>query len=65
MANATPVVSPADVVKIIAYSQNADGTLSPTVLANTGSPKILPVDVAPVQFFTQNGDGTLSPANIS
>lgn len=62
----TPVLSPADVVKIIAFTQNPDGTLSPTVLAHTGSgPTISPVNALKVLFFSQNGDGTLSSTSLA
>jgi len=62
---ASPIVSPADVVKIIAFTQNPDGTLSPTALVAAGNPVISPADAQAVWFFSQNGDGTLSSTSLA
>ena len=65
MANEFAVILPTQAVKIIAYQQNGDGTLSPTPLTIASpTPNVNPNVVAPVLFFSQNGDGTLSPTII-
>ena len=65
MALEEAVILPTQAVKIIAYQQNGDGTLSPTPLTQVGGgPIILPTTAVPVQFFSQNSDGTLSPKPI-
>jgi hypothetical protein len=61
------VIPPTQARKIIAYSQNADGTLSPTPLsiAPITTPVVTPNLVAKAWFFIQNADGTLSPTVLS
>lgn len=62
----TPVVSPADVIKVIIYNQNSDGTLSSALSPSASTPKISPVDAAPVWVFnTVNADGTLTSSIVS
>jgi hypothetical protein len=60
-------ISDKDARKIIAYSQNSDGTLSPTPLAKASitTPVITPNLAARAWFFIQNSDGTLSPTVLS
>lgn len=68
MSNGLPIVSPADVVKIVIYNQtNADGSLSPAALAQaSATPIVLPVDAQAVWVFnSQNADGSLSPSTVS
>lgn len=64
MADAAPIISPSEAVIIIAYTQNANGTLSPTPLSTTAGPVVNPVDAVRTWFFIQNPDGTLSPSSI-
>lgn len=62
----TPVVSPADVVKIVLYNQNVDGSLTAAALSQTAAtPVVLPTNAQPSWAFTQNVDGSLSPFTVS
>lgn len=66
MANAPPVVSPADVTIIVIYNQNGDGTLSPALTPSAATPVVTPNKAIPVQVFnTVNADGTLSSSTVS
>lgn len=66
MANATPVVSPADVIKIVIVNQtNADGTLTPANLSQaSATPVVSPVDAQTYWIFVVNSDGTLTSTKI-
>lgn len=66
MADAPPVVSPADVAIIVIYNQNGDGTLSPALTPSAATPVVLPTQAIPVQVFnTVNADGTLTSSTVS
>jgi hypothetical protein len=59
-------VSPADVVIVVIYNQNVNGTLSPALSPSASTPKILPTNAQAVWVFnTLNSDGTLSPSTVS
>lgn len=62
----TPIVSPADVVKIVLYNQNVDGSLTAAALSHTATTLVvLPTNAQPSWAFTQNADGSLSPFTVS
>lgn len=67
MADAPPVVSPADVIKVVIYNQNSgDGTLSPALSPSAATPVVSPADAQAVWVFnSQNADGTLTSSTVS
>ena len=64
----TPVVYASEVKKIVAFSANPDGTLSPTPLSKSGASNA-PIaqwsDVKKAWVFVANADGSLSPTVLS